>query len=102
MSNNLTKAAIISYGSVILFAGFVLGYLLFDIHNQKAKKDLKKDHKIVIIPMNEDNEGRPLFTVEVNGEVHEYMYAEEIGMSLLRGGWVTDEMIHFCDHQECE
>lgn len=58
--------------------------------------------QIVITPMNQDNEGRELYIMEVNGKVYDYMYAEEIGMSLLRDSVLTDEMIHFCDHEECK
>jgi hypothetical protein len=68
---------------------------------QKVEKKAN-DNAIVIIPMNQDNEGRQLFILKTKDSTYEYMYAEEIGMSLLKDSVVTDEMIHFCDHFECQ
>ena len=98
MSNKLTiKTLSITYVSVILFAGLVIGYIYADYHNQKAKKKDSRKDEIVIIPMNEDNEGRPLFTVKTKDSTYDYMYAEEIAASLLMDSIITDEMLHICD-----
>lgn len=76
----------------------VLCYITF----AETKPKPKPTGEITIIPMNEDNDGRPLFVVKMNGKEQEYMYAEEIGVSLLRDSIIQDEMIHFCDHEECK
>lgn len=68
----------------------------------KPEKKKAETNGIVIIPMNEDNEGRELYIMKTKDSTYEYMYAEEIAMSLMRDSVVVDEMIHFCDHQECK
>lgn len=78
-----------------------LTVLMFIVYKETEAKPVPAKAGMTITPMNEDNEGRPLFIVEVNGKVYDYMYAEEIGVSLLRDSIITDEMIHFCDHKEC-
>jgi hypothetical protein len=125
MSNNLTKAAIISYGSVILFAGFVIGYLLFDIHNQKAKKKMIPEKVIVhdtivvrdtvtvfkkekfpkgaflVIPADE-HEGRKTYSVLIDDKFGmDFMYPEEIALSLIEGKWQYDEMAKLCTYETC-
>lgn len=69
---------------------------------QKVEKKAHVENAIVIIPMNEDNEGRELYILKTNDSTYTHMYAEEIAMSLLRDSVVVDEMIHFCDHIECK
>lgn len=59
---------------------------------------VKNQKEFVVIPMGEENEGRPLFTLKTKDSVYNYMYAEEIGMSILRDTIVMNEMIQFCDH----
>lgn len=68
----------------------------------EPKKPKYPENAMVIVPMYEDNEGRELYTVTYQDTTIEYMYAEEIGMSILRDSLVTDEMIHFCDHEVCK
>lgn len=58
------------------------------------------DNAMVIVPMNDDNEGRPLYTVTYQDSTVDYMYAEEIAASLLRDSLVHDEMIELCEENQ--
>lgn len=66
----------------------------------KPKTELKVQKQFIITPMNEDNEGRPLFTLRISGDttVYDYMYAEEVVASMIRDTIVVDEMLHLCDN----
>ncbi len=61
----------------------------------------KNQKQFIIIPMNQENEGRPLFTLKTKDSTYDYMYAEEIAVSLIRDSVIVDEMVHMCDHDEC-
>lgn len=68
----------------------------------EPKKTIYPDNAnaMVIVPMNEDNEGRPLYTVTYQDSTVDYMYAEEIAASLLRDSLVHDEMIELCNENQ--
>lgn len=67
----------------------------------KSGKRVRNQKQFIIIPMNQDNEGRPLFTLKTKDSTYDYMYAEEIAVSLIRDSVIINEMVHICDHDEC-
>jgi hypothetical protein len=71
----------------------VLSALMYIVYKETEPRP--STNKITITRTNEDVDGRPLFILEMNGEVEEQVYAEEIGMSLLRDSIILDEMIQF-------
>lgn len=96
------KRIIIIYAiAVIAIPTLTIG-TMYAFFKPEKKVEKKSNDAFVIIPMNEDNEGRQLYILKTKDSTYEYMYAEEIGMSLLRDSVVVDEMIHFCDHLECQ
>lgn len=126
MSNKLAiKALSIGYTSVIIFSGLVIGYIYADYHNQKAKKKMVPEKVIVhdtivvrdtltvfkkekfpkgtflVIPSG-DHEGRKTYTVLLNEKFGmDFMYPEEIALSLVEGKWQYDEMAKVCTYKTC-
>lgn len=66
--------------------------------SSKPKAPVNKGKEFVIVPMEEDNEGRPLFILKTKDSVYDYMYAEEVVASIIRDTIVIDEMLHLCDN----
>ncbi len=99
----------------IMFSGFVIGYIYADYHNQKAKKKMIPEKVIVhdtivvkdtvtivkkekfpkgsfLITPTGKHEGRKTYSVLLNDKFGiDFMYPEEIALSLIEGKWQYDE-----------
>jgi hypothetical protein len=84
----------------IVSAVIIIIFLASCSSGSKPKAPVNKGKEFVIVPMEEDNEGRPLFTMKRSGDTaaYEYMYAEEVVASMIRDTIVVDEMLHLCDN----
>lgn len=68
-------------------AVILLSFVLFSC----KVNDVSQESDNIVITEQSDDDGRPTFTVEVNGRILEDYYAEEIAHCLITGQWKRDE-----------